>query len=84
MLLESMLLIALVGLACWLIGRPLFFFLRAKRLDRVVGLMCAEHEFEAVDPQKKLGGKWRCKHCSGEVDAVAKYWYNLGLKHGAR
>lgn len=40
------------------------------------------HAFEDVTPERPIGKTYRCTTCGGEVDAVAKHWYEHGLKHG--
>ncbi len=30
----------------------------------------------------KIGVKWRCGKCGGEVNAIDRYWYERGLAHG--
>lgn len=39
---------------------------------------CSFHEFEPcpIKPRKYI-----CKNCKGTVDAIAKYWYEMGIKH---
>ncbi len=40
---------------------------------------CERHRFTIdLTPDKPLGKRWQCRHCGGEVDAHAKYWYELG------
>lgn len=36
------------------------------------------HEFEAIEPAK-IGSKFRCRKCGGELDCVHAHWYNQGL-----
>jgi hypothetical protein len=40
------------------------------------------HDFYAIAPERKLGGRFRCSLCLGEIDKVNKLWYEMGLKHG--
>ena len=40
------------------------------------------HDFQRVD-SKKIGSRWRCSKCGGEIDGVALSWYRAGLKHAA-
>lgn len=46
-------------------------------LDRVT-----KKPIDNPEPKQMFGAKWRCKNCGGDVDAMAKRWYNLGLQHG--
>lgn len=48
------------------------------RLDACPG----PHAFEDVTLTRTLNKHYRCTLCGGEVDAVAKRWYEHGLKHG--
>ena len=48
-----------------------------KALDACAG----PHNFVAIDPEKKLGVRYRCARCAGEVEASQARWYALGLKH---
>ena len=32
--------------------------------------------------QKPIGKRYKCLICGGQIDAINKCWYNLGLKHG--
>lgn len=45
-------------------------------LHRLAG--CVDHKFEAI----AQGARYRCIHCSGEVDAQAFAWYRNGRAHG--
>lgn len=40
---------------------------------------CNLHNFVQID--NRLGSKWRCDKCQGEVDASAVLWYQKGLNH---
>ena len=44
---------------------------------------CPWHEFEAI-PQSgitaRLSDRYRCRHCQGEVDAVAYSWHQKGRR----
>ncbi len=42
------------------------------------------HDFSESLQPGRLGGKWRCTRCGGEVDFHARHWYQAGLKHGVR
>ena len=41
---------------------------------------CSRHQFEPLQPGQILT-KYRCTACLGEVDAIAKSWYEKGLEH---
>ena len=48
---------------------------------------CAYHEFERIarpddspDVQARLGDKWRCTNCGGEIDSVAHSWHEQGRR----
>lgn len=57
---------------------------------------CPWHEFEALVTAPPGDGRYRCRHCRGEVDAVAYRWHQKGrrpmpvgepqpaLKHGEK
>lgn len=46
---------------------------------------CARHDFSPIDAAgPRIGAKYRCARCGGEVDAHAFLWYSDGLAHGAR
>ena len=47
-----------------------------KTLDACAG----PHDFQPIGPVK-LGMRYRCAKCGGEVEAQAQRWYALGLKH---
>lgn len=43
---------------------------------------CPQHFFTIdLSPERTLGKHWACAKCDGEVDALAKYWYELGATH---
>ena len=49
--------------------------------DRLNG--CAGHFFSVdLDPEKPLGKHWQCLVCGGEVDSIAKSWYEDGRRDG--
>jgi hypothetical protein len=52
----------------------------SKALDACPG----PHDFAPLtDPLKRfIGGKWKCRTCGGEIDSVARIFYQQGLKHG--
>jgi hypothetical protein len=50
-----------------------------RRLDA-----CADHTFEPIGRESLLRQRYRCKHCSGEVDAHAHTWYMRGRAHEAK
>lgn len=53
------------------------------RLDGCPGTALSRaHAFEDIAPDKKLGKKYRCRLCAGEIDARAYHWYAMGLEHG--
>lgn len=48
---------------------------------------CQWHDFERIPrpddgptTQARLGDRWRCKHCGGEIDAVAHSWHERGRR----
>lgn len=49
---------------------------------------CDWHEFERIprpddnELQARLSGRYRCKHCGGEVDANAYRWHEIGRRPG--
>lgn len=45
---------------------------------------CQRHRFVRVvrDGGPRLGDKYRCEVCGGEVDASAAHWYQKGQEHG--
>lgn len=44
---------------------------------------CADHAFEPIGARQPLRQRYRCQHCSGEVDAHAYTWYMRGRAHEA-
>lgn len=42
---------------------------------------CARHQFEPQGDATRLGARYRCTACGGEVDASAARWYALGHEH---
>lgn len=42
------------------------------------------HTFEPIDSTKKIGCRYRCALCGGEVDSINKSWYAKGLEHGLK
>ena len=44
---------------------------------------CVRHEFERMEPWQPLRGRYWCKHCHGEIDAVAFHWWTIGRRDGA-
>jgi hypothetical protein len=48
-----------------------------KALDSCAG----PHDFVAIDPEKKIGVRYRCAKCGGETESSQALWYALGLKH---
>lgn len=46
---------------------------------------CTLHDFSIdKDPDKKLGKRWECVNCSGQVGHSEKVWYEYGLKHARK
>lgn len=44
---------------------------------------CSNHNFSIdLEPDKRLGKRWQCSNCMGEVTSSEKHWYETGLKHG--
>ena len=41
---------------------------------------CPWHEFEALITALPGGGRYRCRHCHGEVDASAYHWHQQGRR----
>lgn len=40
------------------------------------------HDFSVdVTPNRPLFKRWKCARCGGVVDAIARYWYELGRAH---
>lgn len=42
---------------------------------------CARHDFVQIEPERAIGGRYRCARCNGEADSVAVRWYRDGLLH---
>lgn len=43
---------------------------------------CSHHDFSIdLTPNQGYSKKWKCTACGGEVDARAKYWYEMGVNH---
>lgn len=42
---------------------------------------CPDHDFEPIDPEPKLGTRYRCKNCDGEISGSSYHWYLKGRKH---
>jgi hypothetical protein len=41
------------------------------------------HDFSIdLNPERKLGKRWKCSKCGGEIDAIGKMWYERGLEDG--
>lgn len=53
---------------------------------------CSKHSFSVpIDRRTMLpltkpefGCRWRCENCQGEVDGIARVWFNRGVEHAAR
>lgn len=41
---------------------------------------CAYHQFEALITAPPGRGRYRCRNCQGEVDAIAYRWHELGRR----
>lgn len=41
---------------------------------------CPWHEFEALVTAPPGNGRYRCRHCRGEVDASAYHWHQQGRR----
>lgn len=41
---------------------------------------CSYHEFEPILPLARVGQKYRCIWCGGEIDAHAYYWHEQGRR----
>lgn len=51
-------------------------------VNRLRGCPC--HSFTVdMTPTVKLGKRWACEHCRGEVSTASKYWYEQGRRHGS-
>lgn len=45
---------------------------------------CSKHNFTIdLHPDRKIGKRWSCENCGGEVDHSAVIWYEKGLEHGS-
>ena len=42
---------------------------------------CSRHDFVSIEPERRIGGKYRCTRCGGEADSIAVRWYREGLQH---
>ena len=42
---------------------------------------CNYHQFDDITPNLKMGKKYKCKNCGGELNSINVSYYNLGLKH---
>jgi predicted SprT family Zn-dependent metalloprotease len=49
--------------------------------DRLDG--CPGHDFSPIGPAR-LGRKYRCIHCGGEIDSHAYYWHGVGMRDGRK
>lgn len=43
---------------------------------------CPRHTFVDATPERKLGKRWRCSACGGEIDTVQRRMYDQGFAHG--
>lgn len=43
---------------------------------------CKRHNFTELPDQKTLNKKYQCANCKGEINALEKYWYDIGVKDG--
>lgn len=41
---------------------------------------CALHDFRPSGDTRQLGQRYRCATCEGEVDALAREWYERGMR----
>lgn len=41
---------------------------------------CTIHDFSIPMEPGKLVRRWKCSRCEGEVDVLAKRWYERGLE----
>lgn len=45
---------------------------------------CSKHDFSIdVTEGQTLNKRWKCVHCGGIVDTIAKGWYEKGVQHGS-
>lgn len=51
---------------------------------RALDACAGPHVFVDVTPEKRIGKRYRCATCCGEVDGVARSWYEQGLAHGRK
>lgn len=52
------------------------------RVNQTALEQCSGHDFSIpMEPKRQLGQRWRCSHCGGHVDTVAKHWYERGKRH---
>lgn len=42
------------------------------------------HDFQDISPEKKIGKKYRCSKCRGELDGINVRWYERGLDHARK
>ena len=50
------------------------------RLDK-----CEYHDFSIdMTPNWKIGKRWRCRFCGGEVENIQKHYYDKGREHQER
>lgn len=41
---------------------------------------CPRHDFEQIPDGKPMRHRFRCTHCTGEVDSSAYYWHEQGRR----
>jgi transposase-like protein len=42
------------------------------------------HDFQPMGPTDKLRQRYRCSKCQGEVESLARTWYEDGLRHARK
>lgn len=45
---------------------------------------CEKHDFVDITPSRKMGKKYRCKNCKGELDSINVDYYERGFEHGSK
>jgi hypothetical protein len=43
---------------------------------------CKLHNFQDITPDRKIGKRYKCKNCNGELDGINVHYYERGLEHG--
>jgi len=44
---------------------------------------CDRHDFHPKDGKQTFMCRWVCSKCQGEVDSLARLWYDKGLNDGS-